>query len=84
MIFSSHISNIISKATRTLNFMKRNLYKCSPETKSTAYTSLIRPLLVYGAAVWDPYLQKDTQSIEMVQQRAARWVKDATALFHLC
>jgi len=72
MTFSLHISNIISKATRTLNFIKCNLCKCSPETKSTAYTSLIRLLLEYGAAVWDPYLQRDIQSIEMVQRRAGR------------
>ena len=75
MTFSSHISTITSKATRTLNFIKCNLYKCSPETKCTAYTSLVRPLLEYGAAVWNPYIKKDIQSIEMVQHRAARWVK---------
>jgi len=75
MSFSPHISSIICKAMKTLNFIKRNLYKCSPETKCVAYTSLVRPLLEYGAAVWDPYLQKDIQNIEMVQRRAARWVK---------
>ena len=35
----------------------------------------MKPLLKYGSAVWDPYLQKDIQSIEVVQQRAAHWVK---------
>ena len=58
-----------------LNFVKRNLYRCSAETKCLAYTSIVRPLLEYGSAVWDPYLQKEIQSIEMVQQHAARWVK---------
>ena len=74
MSFSPHISNAVTKATRTLNFIRRNLFKCSPQTKSLAYTSLVRPLLEYGAAVWDPYLQKDIHNIEMVQRRAARWV----------
>ena len=30
--------------------------------------------LEYGAAVWDPYLQKDICNIEMVQQYAIHWV----------
>jgi len=67
-------SNITSKATRTLNFLKCNLCKRSLETKCVAYTSIVRPLLEYGSAVWEEYLQKDIYSIEMVQSRAARWV----------
>ena len=70
-----HISIKLSLTTRMLNFVKRNLYRCSAETKCLAYTSIVRPLLEYGSAVWDPYLQKNIHSIEMVQQRAARWVK---------
>ena len=75
MSLSQHINQIISKPTRMLNFVKCNLYRCSAETKCLACISIVRPLLEYGSAVWDPYLQKDIQSIEMVQQRAAHWVK---------
>ena len=75
MSFSPHINQIISKATKMLNFIKRNLYRCSAETKCLAYISIVRPLLEYGSAVWDPYLQKDIQSIKMVQRHAAFWVK---------
>ena len=39
-----------------------------------AYTHLVRPLLEYALCVWDPYLAKDINAIEMVQRRAARWV----------
>ena len=75
MSLSQHINQIISKPTRMLNFVKRSLYRCCAETKCLAYISIVRPLLEYGSAVWDPYLQKDIQSIEMVQQCAAHWVK---------
>ena len=71
MSFSPHINQIISKATRMLNFVKCNLYRCSAETKCLACNSIVRPLLEYGSAVWDPYLLKDIRSIEMVQQCAA-------------
>ena len=75
MSFTPHINQVISKATRMLNFVKRNLYRCCAETKCLAYTSIVRPLLEYGSAVWDSYLQKEIQSIEILQRRTARWVK---------
>jgi len=45
-----HISNICLKATRTLNFVRRNTYCCSQEAKNLAYLSLVRPNLEYAAA----------------------------------
>ena len=52
--WSPHISCTTSKATRTLNFLKRNLSNCSTEIKSAAYVSMVRPTMEYVAAVWDP------------------------------
>src|SRR5664279_497537 len=69
----NHISNISTKATRTLNFVRRNVYSCSPEAKALAYTSLIRPHLEYAASAWDPYLSMDIAQLESVQRRAARF-----------
>jgi len=31
-------------------------------------------MLEYASCVWDPYLVKDINSLEMVQRRAVRWV----------
>ena len=59
---------------RMLNFIKRNLSKCSCTTKSTAYTTLVRPILEYATEVWDPHHKFHIRKIEMVQRRAARWV----------
>ena len=39
MSFSSHFNNIVSKASKIINFVKQNLYKCSPSIKATAYIS---------------------------------------------
>ena len=75
MSFTPHINNVISKAMKMLNFIKRNLHKCNSDTKCMAYTSLVRPALEYASPVWDPHLNKNNLAIEMVQKRAARWVK---------
>jgi len=53
-----HINTISNKATRTLNFIHRNIYGCSPEAKVLAYTSLVRPYLEYASAVWIHILQE--------------------------
>ena len=74
MSFSPHIQKITAKATRVLNFIKRNLYNCSKEIKSKAYLTLVRPILEYASPVWDPQLIKDSDQIEKVQRTAARWV----------
>ena len=35
----------------------------------------MRPLVEYASIVWDPYTQTNVQKLEMVQWRAARYVK---------
>ena len=74
MSFSPHINNIVTKASKMLNFIKCNLHECSEEVKSLAFRSLVRPILEYSSPVWDPYLAKDIQALEKVQRRAAHWV----------
>src|SRR5664279_1964424 len=71
-----HIDNISAKATRTMNFVRRNIYFCSAEAKSLAFTSLIRPHLEYAAAAWDPYTVRDSNRLDKVQRRAARFVEN--------
>ena len=39
-----------------------------------AYKALVRPTVEYSATVWDPYVAKNIQQVEMIQRRAARWV----------
>ena len=69
-----HVQLTASKATRTLNFVRRNIYSCTPECKSLAYTFLVRPLMEYACPAWDPYRTRDITLLESVQRRAARFV----------
>ena len=72
--WSTHISNVSSKATRTLGFLRRNLAFAPQQTKAMAYKTLVRPQVEYASPVWAPYTQVNVQKIEKVQRTAARWV----------
>ena len=63
------------KATTNLNFLKRNLHSCPSTVKDECYKSLVRPIMEYASCVWDPHTQRNTNKLEMVQRRTARFVK---------
>ena len=52
--WNTHVSNICTKANRTLGFLRRNLYSCPQEVKEAAYKGLVCPVLEYSGSVWDP------------------------------
>ena len=70
----THVSNICTKANRTLGFLRRNLYSCPQEVKEAAYKGLVRPVLEYSGSVWDPSGVGLQNELEKVQNRAARFV----------
>ena len=71
--WNKHIHQITASANRTLAFIRRNLHSCPINIKTTAYTTLVRPLLEYSSSIWDPHTQTLINQIEMVQRRAARF-----------
>ena len=73
MSWASHINAIVHRTSRTLNFIKWNLYMCTNEVKETAYLTLIRPHLEYASSVWNPHQLYLIYGIEKIQRRAARW-----------
>ena len=72
--WKKHTSNVATKASKTLGFIRRNLKVGSISTKDQAYKALVRPQLEYACEVWDPHTDKNIQSLEKIQRRAARWV----------
>ena len=72
---SKHIAAMTNKANSKLSFLRRNLKGCSEKLKKTAYFSLIRSFMEYGATVGDPYQKYNSDKVERVQRRAARFVK---------
>ena len=43
--WNTHVSNVCTKANRTLGFLRRNLYSCPQEVKEAAYKGFVRPVL---------------------------------------
>ena len=72
MDWGQHISDISSKATKTLGFLQRNLAFAPRSTKEVAYKTLVRPKLEYTAPIWSPYCKTQIQQVEKVQRTAAR------------
>ena len=72
--FDKHIHNITNKAMKVLGMIKRTLYQTMLKNKMIAYMTLCRPLLEYACQVWDPYKKQDIHEIEMVQNRAIRFI----------
>ena len=73
MDWGQHISDISSKATKTLGFLRRNLAFAPRSTKEVAYKTLVRPKLEYAAPSWSPYCKTQIQQVEKVQRTATRW-----------
>ena len=73
--WNKHVDNIAKKATSSLNFLNRNFSVCPAAVKDKRYKSLVRPIMEYASCVWGPHTQRNVNKLEMVQRRAARFVK---------
>ncbi len=74
LTWTPHINQDTAESTRPLNFVRRNVRVASQSAKETAYKSLLRPALDYACTVWGPYTAVLTNTVEMVQCRAAHYV----------
>jgi hypothetical protein len=57
-----------------MNLLYRRLKKASPKVREIAYKVMVRPIIEYAAAAWDPNTKTGCYKIEQVQRRAARAV----------
>ena len=79
--WTPHVEYITGKANKVLGLLRRNLIDCPQELKEIAYISMVRSILEYASAVWDPHLAKDKSALERVQRRAARFVKNEYKIY---
>ena len=71
---NTHVDAIVKKANSTRAFLARNIPRCCRKVKQMAHTTYIRPTVEYASPVWDPHTKRNTNKIEMVQRRSARYV----------
>ena len=64
----------VKKANSTLGFLRRYFRISNELTKSAAYFYIVRPIIEYCSTVWSPHTKGYVSIVEMVQQRAARYV----------
>jgi hypothetical protein len=71
--WADQVNYIVRKAWKALHFTMRILKKGKSNTKSLAYTSLVLPILEYGAASWDPYREGQINALDRLKQKAAKF-----------
>ncbi len=59
-----HIANVSTKANHTLSFLRCNLQINTPMMQTTAYNTLVCPIMEFAQAVWDPYTVGNTHTGE--------------------
>ena len=78
-----HVKNIIEKAWKRVNVMRRLKYCLDRSTLQVIYFSFIRPVLEYGDVIWDNVPQYQKEELDKVQNEAARIVTGCSKLVSL-
>jgi len=71
--WADQVNYTVQRAWRALHFVTRIVKKGNKNTKSLAYTSLVRPILEYGAACWDSYGECQISALDREQNKAAKF-----------
>ena len=71
---NTHVSNVCTKANKTLGIPEEKLIFLPQEVKEAAYKGLVHPVLDYGSSVWDPQGVVLQEELESMQKHAARFV----------
>ena len=72
---ADQVNYTVQKAWRALHFVTRVVKSGNKNTKSLAYTSLVLPILEYGAACWDTYRECQINALDRVKNTAAKFAR---------
>ena len=74
--FGLHVKDKIKKASQAMGMVRRSLANAPKKCKKQAYVALVRPHLEYASSVWDPYTRGDIYKLEMIQNKAIRFIQN--------
>ena len=74
----SHIDNIITSASKVLGIMRKLKFSFSRTALNQIFLSYILPILEYSCIVWDGCTTQNTNSLQRIQNEAARLVTGLT------
>ena len=74
--FHVHTSTATKKANQILGVIKKTYTTRDATSISTLYTSMVRPHLEYGNAIWGPFFIGDAKMVEAVQRRATKLIPE--------
>ena len=81
-----HIENIITNAAKVIGIMRKLKYTFNRQALNQIYISYVLPILEYSSIVWDGCTLQESQTLEKLQNEAARIVTGLTrsvSLFNL-
>ena len=67
-----HIAEIVKRCNRILGMIRRSITCKNVQIIMNFYKTLVRPILDYGSAIWNPYQKQDIEKLEKVQRRATK------------
>lgn len=77
--WSTHIDDIITKASKMIASLRKFKYTLNREHLSSIYQVCIRPHLEYASEVWDGCTEKYSDKLEKMQLEAARIITGLTS-----
>jgi hypothetical protein len=70
--FDSHINSIVNRSNRMMGIIRRTFDRLEPQVFRPLFTTLVRPILEYGQAIWSPFQRGHIRKIESVQRAATK------------
>ena len=71
--WADNVKYTVKKAWNARHFIMRILKKGNSSNIRLAYTTLVLPILEYGAACWDPYRVGQIHALDRVQKKATKF-----------
>jgi ribonuclease P/MRP protein subunit RPP40 len=78
--FQEHIAQVVKRANRMAGLLIRSMSYKSKEIITPLFKALVRPILEYGNAIWNPKLKSLINNVEAVQRHFTKCIQNCHKL----